>query len=343
MRMVRFLSHTTLWGWAGRLALGLLLWIATPGIAAAQHPAPPLYRFEYSQLHMGVQVRLVLYAPTESAAFEAARAAFSRVAELDQVMSDYRSTSELMRLCRRSGQGPVPVSADLFAVLEQAQRLARLSDGAFDVTAGPCIRLWRRARRSGTLPSPDSLVEARARTGWQQLRLDPATRTVHLTTPGMQLDLGGIAKGFAADEALAVLQAHGIASALVEMGGDLRLGKAPPGRDGWRVRLPNAPADRQEAMLANVAVSSSGDTEQYIEVDGLRYSHIVDPRTCSGLTDRIAVTVIAPTAFLSDGLSTTLSILGPERGQTLLHEHFPEVRAFVRHGEDARGPRQPDP
>lgn len=320
------------------VVLGLVVLLAAPSQLAAQSSEDTLSQFEYSQLHMGVQVRLVLYAPTESQAFEAAEAAFGRIAALEQVMSDYQPSSELMRLGLHAGGAPVPVSDDLFAVLQRAQRLARLSDGAFDVTVSPYVQLWRHARRTGALPHPDSLAAASRRVGWQKLHLDASTQQVHLTVPGMQLDLGGIAKGYAADEALSVLRRHGIASALLEIGGDLRVSDAPPGREGWRIRIPNAPADQQMATLTNVAVSSSGDTEQFVEVGGTRYSHIVDPRTGLGLTDRIAVTVIAPTAFLSDGLATTLSILGSDAGRTLLADHFPEARAFVRYADGTEGP-----
>ena len=167
---------------------------------------------------MGVPVRLTVYAPSEATARTACRAAFDRFAALEDVMSDYRPTSELMRLCANAGQGPQPVSDDLWRVLERAQRLARLSDGAFDVTVGPLVRLWRVARKTARLPDAPALAEAKARVGWRKVRLDPEKRTVALETPGMQLDLGGIAKGFACAEAQKALRAHGVDRALVEAG-----------------------------------------------------------------------------------------------------------------------------
>ncbi|MGI9176146.1 MAG: FAD:protein FMN transferase, partial [Rhodothermales bacterium] len=189
---------------------------------------------------MGVQVRIVLYAPGEPVAAEAARAAFGRVAALEDVMSDYRPASELMRLSAQfsdpSGGPPVPVSDDLFAVLTQAQRLARISEGAFDVTVGPHVKLWREARRTGRLPPRNVLKAAAKQVGWRHVRLDSVRQTVQLAIPGMQLDLGGIAKGYAADEAIATLTHHGIDQALVEIGGDIVVSGPPPGQTGWRIR-----------------------------------------------------------------------------------------------------------
>ena len=301
-------------------------------------------RFEYSQRHMGVQVRLVLYAPNEPAAVEAARAAFARIAELEDIMSDYRPASELMRLSARfsdaPGGPPVPVSADLFSVLAQAQHLAEVSDGAFDVTVGPYVKVWRQARKDGRLPPPAVREAAAERVGWTSVRLDSARQTVQLLAPSMQLDLGGIAKGYAADEALGVLQNHGIDRALVEIGGDVAVSGPPPGRAGWRIRIENAePGHPADTTLAHAAISSSGDTEQFVEIDGTRYSHVVDPRTGLGLTDRIAVTVVAPSATLSDGLATLLGVLGPERGAAVVEAHWPDVRFSIRRVEGGVGGR----
>lgn len=282
---------------------------------------------------MGVQARIVLYAPEAQAARTAALAAFDRLAALEDVMSDYRPASELMRLCARSGGDPVPVSDDLFAVLARAEELARLSDGAFDVTVGPYVRLWRAARRTGRMPAADALAEAAARVGWRHVVLDAAAQTVRLAVPGMQLDLGGIAKGYAIDAALAVLRAHGVDRAYVALGGDVVVGAPPPGEAGWALQVAYADTAHRHVVLAHAAISSSGDTEQFVEIDGRRYSHVVDPHTGLGLTSRVAATVVAPCATCSDGLATLLTTLGPARGLPLLEAHFPEARAYVRRVE----------
>ena len=285
---------------------------------------------------MGVQARIVLYAPDQAAAERGAVAAFDRIAALDATMSDYRRDSELMRLAERSGTGQVPVSDDLFHVLRMAKRLARLSGGAFDVTAGPLVQLWRKARDTRILPVPDTLKAARSRSGYALLRLDVEDSTATLVNNDMRLDLGGIAKGFAADEALAILRAHGLPHAMIEFGGDIVAGDAPPRErgaadtpendlTGWRI---TEPLSGRTFHLANAAISTSGDTVQFVVIDGVRYSHVLDPRTGIPLTSRIAVTVIAPEGILSDGLATMLSVLGPEAGMRLVERTWPDVQVF---------------
>jgi FAD:protein FMN transferase len=267
---------------------------------------------------MGGRVRIVVYARTEAAAERACTAAFARFAELDAIMSDYRVDSELMRLCARAGQGPVAVSGELFHVLELSQRLARLSGGAFDVTCGPLVALWREARKVGQLPDPEKMAAAQALVGYCKMHLDAAARTVELEQPGMRLDLGGIAKGYACDEAIRVLKEHGIDRALVEAGGDIAASGPPPGRGGWSIAVRGM---AQPFTLANGGLSTSGDTEQFVEIGGVRYSHVLDPRTGLGLTNPIQVTVLARDATTSDSLATALCVLGEREGRPLAARH----------------------
>lgn len=281
-------------------------------------------RFEYSQVAMGVRARIVLYAKDEATAKQAASAAFDRIAALENVMSDYRPTSELMRLCEKASGPPVHVSPDLLFILTKSQELARRSGGAFDVTVGPMVRLWRTARRSGVLPTSAEISAAQSLVGWRKITIDPKASTVRLGVPGMKLDLGGIAKGYACDEAIRVLKQQGIKSALVEMGGDIVVSGPPPGTKGWEIEVAG-----KTMILSNKAVSSSGDTEQFVEIGGKRYSHIVDPKTGLGLTNRIAVTIIAPNGVTSDGLSTAVSVLGAQKGRALL-KSYPGVTAQIR-------------
>lgn len=301
--------------------LGLLLTTlacrtAAPGDAA-------LGRFEFTEPQMGVPFRVVFYAPDPATATNAAQAVFDRIRALNDVMSDYEFDSELSRLSRSAGSGEaVPVSAELWTVLSRAQDLARRTDGAFDVTVGPCVSVWRRARRDREMPTATRLAAARAATGWQHLELDDATRIVRLRVPRMRLDLGGIAKGYAADQGLKVLADRGITRALIEGGGDLAVGEPPPGEVGWRIELPpldapGAPPQSRFVRLRQAALATSGDVFQFVEIDGVRYSHIVDPRTGLGLTNRSLVTVIAPNGLTADSLSTAISVLGPEPGRRL--------------------------
>ena len=189
----------------------VLLWLAVPRATGAKPPAET--RFEFTEPHMGTKFRIVLYAPDEATAKKASRAAFDRIAVLDAMMSDYRADSELVKLCARAGGPPVKVSEELFFVLSKAQEVSRLSEGAFDVTVGPVVQLWRLSRRTQRLPEAPVLEKAKALVGWRNVLLDPKERTVKLLKPGMQLDLGGIAKGYAGDEAQKLLKAHGITRA----------------------------------------------------------------------------------------------------------------------------------
>jgi thiamine biosynthesis lipoprotein len=297
-----------------------------------------LQRYEYKQYHMGVDVRIVVYAPTQEKAETACAAAFERFAALDTCMSDYRADSELMQLCDRAGGAPTPVSKDLFIVLQRSQEVAQRGDGAFDVTCSPIVRLWRKARKTGILPTPDEIAQARALVGWRKMRLDRRHRTVQLLLPGMKLDLGGIGKGYADDCAQAVLKKHGITRALVEAGGDIVVSDPPPGQTGWKILVENAAttADAPPLLFANCAISTSGDTEQFVEIGGHRYSHIVDPRTGQALTDRIEVTIIARDGLTSDGLSTAVSVLGPERGQELVGT-YRGAKAYIRYADRKAG------
>jgi thiamine biosynthesis lipoprotein len=295
-------------------AAGLL---AIASCAASGAAPDALERHEFSQVHMGVRVRIVAYAQSEREALGACTAAFRRFAELDDSMSDWRPASELMRLCARAGGAPVALSEDLWIVLERALALARESGGAFDPTAGACVRLWREARRTGRLPEPAEIDAALAVSGWRAVRLDPERRTVALATPGMQLDLGGIAKGYAVDQALAALRGHGIERALVEAGGEIGALAPPPGERGWRVALDGGTT----FLLANAALSTSGDAEQHFVANGQRFSHVVDPRTGWALRDSLQVTVLARDGLTADGLSTAAGVLGPAHARPLLDAH----------------------
>lgn len=316
--------------------------------------AEPVSRYEFVAPHMGTQFRLVFFAPDAATAESVARAAFARVAEINRIASDYDPESEVERLARQPVGVPFPASIELFDLLQRSQELAAGSGGAFDVTLGPVIRLWRDARRSRRLPDAMDRAAARRAIGYQKLRLDAVPRTVTLTAPGIRLDLGGIAKGFAADEALAVLARRGIRQAMVAAGGDLAIGDAPPGAEGWKIALApfgDGARDGLPLTAANVGISTSGDTEQFVAIAGVRYSHIVNPATGLGLTARAAVTVIAENATLSDGWATACSVLAataPEKiggcagGSVRVIVFRPDEQGNIRretYGSEPRGVR----
>jgi FAD:protein FMN transferase len=285
---------------------------------------------EFSQVHMGMPVRLVLHAASPDAARLAAGAAFERIAALDRMMSDYRDDSELRRLDARPLEW-IPVSEELFAVLTRAVEIAEATGGAFDPTVAPLVALWRDARKSGRLPERSRLEAARALVGWRDIHFDSSRRAIRLGRAGMRLDLGGIAKGYILQEALRTLRAHGVDSALLEAGGDIVVGDAPPGRPGWRIDTPSAdPAftDRA-AKLCNAALATSGPTSQFVELDGVRYSHVVDPRTGLGVTNHVVARVIAEEGATADALATALTVVGPKGAGAILRR-FPDVRIDLR-------------
>ena len=301
----------------------LLVFIA--GVLRAEE----LQKFVFEKPEMGVGFRISIFSKSEAAAKAAGEAAFARIKALNAVFSDYEEDSELTKLSRTSGSGhAVKVSEPLWRVLSRAQLLAEDSGGAFDVTGGPLTALWRRARRSHEFPAPARIAELRARVGWRKLKLDPSAKTATLTTPDMRLDLGAIAKGYACDEALRVLSESGHRIALVAGAGDMSAGDPPPGRKGWRITV--EPLDAEGGAkkpagivveLANAAIATSGDRFQRLDLDGKRYSHILDLRTGQPLTDHGLVTVIARDGLTADSLATALSVLGPVEGAKLLDGH----------------------
>jgi thiamine biosynthesis lipoprotein len=270
--------------------------------------APALQRFAFTEPVMGTTFRVVLYAPNEAAARIGARAAFDRIEQLDAMMTDYDENSELMKLCAKAGGPAVKVSDELFDILDKARDFNLKTQGAFDVTVGPVVRLWRKARADGKPPDPANIAKAMELVGADKLVLDPKEHTVQLLKSGMKLDLGGIAKGYAVDKALEVLKAKGFIQALVAGGGDIGLADPPPGKSGWTIDiLPLDKAKRDNPVrlvLKQAGISTSGDEEQYLEAaGGKRYSHIVDPRTGKALEGRSSVTVYAPNCTSSDALA----------------------------------------
>lgn len=302
-----------------------------------------LQRFEYVAPKMGTVFRIVLYAPDKAVADSAADAAWARVDQLNALLSDYDPSSELSKLGQRTLDGPmtepVPVSADFFRILQRSIEAAKLSDGTFDITVGPLTQLFRRSRRLETKPTPERIAEARKSVGYQFIKLDPDHHAVQLLTAKMRLDVGGIAKGFTSVEVLKLLRERfGITRALCGAAGDIAVGDPPPGKPGWVVALQNLDATANSrgayVQLHNYGVSTSGDTERFVIIDGVRYSHIIDPRTGLSLTNRIGCSAIAPDDTIADWLAAACCILGPEKGLDLI-ERTPGAAARITKVEGA--------
>jgi len=322
----------------------LAVWMVCGKEVAASPPGPAAAtRVSQTQRLMGVPWTITVYAASEAVGDAAIAAGSAEVARLEQILSDYDPQSELSRLSAVAPTAaPEHVSDDLWRVLERAVEIRDASDGAFDPTVGPLTSLWRQARRSGRLPLSGKLAAAREAVGRETLRLAPDTRGVVLTQPAMRLDLGGIGMGYAVDRAVEVLNRHGITSAMIDASGDIAVTAAPPGTAGWRISVAplrppgngTVPGDTGEhLMLTQAAVTTSGDAFQAVEIDGRRYSHIVDPRTGLGVAGPAAVTVMAPDCTTADALATAASVLGPERAAPVI-AGFPGCAArFVWQGD----------
>lgn len=292
-------------------------------------------RHTFQSFHMGSMFTIVVYAGERSLAEKASNAAFDRIEELNSIMSDYMEDSELNRLSRRSGSGEeVQVSEPLFEVMKEAKRVSEMTDGLFDVTIGPLTKYWReiRAMSEPALPEADTLKNLLDRVGYQYVKLDESRQTVELLKPGMRLDLGGIAKGYAAEEALNVLEQFGIRSALVDAGGDMAVGAPPPGSGYWEVALPKGQVDGEKRYITlnlyETNVTTSGDMYQYVEIDGQRYSHILNPRTGLGVTDPIQATVVAGRGVLADALASAVALMDPDFGIMFIN-NLEETEAII--------------
>ena len=286
-------------------------------------------RYTYSTQKMGSPFNLVLYADTKQIADSAAQESFRLVDSINLICSDYDSTSELFKL-RYSVVGlPVRVSPILFELLYVAKAANKDAYGSFDITVGPLSRLWRNARKSQQFPTNGAINTARNRIGFNKVQLDSAAQTITFLQPNMQLDMGAIAKGYAADMVLALLQSHGITNALVDAGGDMVVAGMPPQKKGWTIGI-NVPGQQEQLLepkliLSNKAVATSGDAFQYMLHEGKKYGHIIDPRTGYGVTFQRNVTVVAPDATTADWLATACSILTLNQVKILAKKYKSEV------------------
>ncbi len=271
---------------------------------------------------MGTIFEIEAYGSDPERTAAAVEEAFAAIRHADAVLSDYRDDSELSLLNREGAQGFVPLSSDLFEVLQTSAAYSRLTDSAFDVTVGPLVDLWRRASKQDRWPEDKELSRALSVTGWSRLRFDESWQAAQFERPGMRVDFGGIGKGWAVDLAAEVLRRHGIERALISSGTSsiYALG-APPGQTAWKIAIRHpldADAILAVAALQDESLSTSASYEQDSEIGGRPYSHILDPRTGLPVTTMWSTTVVAPTATESDALSTATFVLGLERSERLL-------------------------
>lgn len=260
---------------------------------------------------MGTEARVVLYAADELQARKAAEAAFGRIADIEDVLSDYRVDSEVVQLREAPIGVWIKVSDDLNQTLCIAESVREWTGGAFDVRCGRATQLWRHTRSLGQ--SPAALPPAQMAT----LEMDRTNTRIRLHEPMPWLDFGGIGKGWAADEAMHVLAQHGVSRAMVDIGGDIALGAAPPGHDGWRIQRSGT---SQGWVLADCGVATSGDREQHIDGPEGFWSHLWDPRSGLWVGRHPDVTIIAPTAALADALASAACVMGAADLRVIVQE-----------------------
>ncbi len=282
-----------------------------------------LKRYTFTESKMGSPFMLVMYCADSLQAAKLAGNSFKLVDSFNNIFSDYNNSSELMQLNATAGSNtaPVKVSPALMEILLQSKNAFAESNGSFDITIGPLVKLWRSARKTKQLPDKEKIAAAKNLTGFESLIIDSVEKTAILTKQGMSLDLGGIAKGWIAQKVIDFLHTQHIANALADAGGDIVMSTAPPGTQGWTIGV-NIPEKQEELLdqsllLQNKAVATSGDAYQYVEKDGIRYSHIVDPHTGYGVTFQRNVTVIAKDGATADWLATACSILPIKKAKKL--------------------------
>ena len=280
-----------------------------------------LKRYSFTQPKMGSPFTIVMYCSDSATAAELADKSFYLVDSFVHIFSDYDSTSELMQLCAAAGSRQY-VSADLMDILKRAKAAADKTNGAFDITIGPLIKLWRKARKTKQFPAQAQIDSIRKYVGYQKVELDTLNNSVMLTQKGMSLDLGGIAQGWIAQKVMGFLSSQHITSALVNASGDIVVSDAPPGASGWIIGI-NVPEEADDLLprsllLKSKSVTTSGDVFQFIEKDGKRYSHITDPGTGYGVTSQRNVTVIADNGTDADWLATACSILPVKKAKKLV-------------------------
>ena len=261
-------------------------------------------------------------------------------------MSHYKDESPLSLVNREAAQHPVGVDDELFAFLGECLRYSRESEGAFDVTVGPLMKAWGFFRGEGRLPTPDDLAVARSRVGYTHVHLDPSRRTVSFARPGVELDLGGIAKGYAIERMAAILRQHRVSAALLSSGGStLYAIGAPPGRDGWEVELQDPRGSGRVVLaigLKDEALSIAGSIEKSFERDGRLYSHIMDPRLGQPAQGLLTVAVRTASATAGDALDNAFFVLGVEGTRSLL-KRLPPTEAILFLPAAGRRPRDGSP
>ena len=285
-------------------------------------PTTELVHYEDNRVSMACTYTIEVYGEAAQPLAQIVNDALDEVDRIDRLMSHYKSDSPLSQLNRQAGQKPVSVSDELFDFLAECLRYSRASDGAFDVTVGPLMKAWGFFRGEGRMPTDSELATARSNIGYQHVMLDPERKTVFFAQPGLELDLGGIAKGYAVDRVVALLKQRGITRALVSAGGSTIYGLgSPPKLAGWEIKLRDPLHAEKSAFsvwLRDQALSVSGSYEKFFELHGKRYSHVMDPRTGRPVPGVLSVAVLSDTGTAGDALDNVFYVLGLAKSRRVL-------------------------
>ena len=272
-----------------------------------------------SRYVMGTSITVEAYGGTESVRASAIEEAFAAFNEIDRLMSNYRDDSELSQINRLAAAQSVPLSAPMFSVLQAAQRVSAMSSGAFDVTIEPIVRLWGLYDKVAHVPTAAEFAGVRPLVDYRNLVIDQAQHTVRFARAGVSIDLGGIAKGFAVEVAANALRARGL-SGLIDAGGNQYLLGTPPGKTSWTTGIRNAEGER---LLLGVletgetSISTSANYSTFVELNGRKYGHIIDPRTLRPSDASLSVTIVSRDGTMADALSKAVFILGHDAGLKL--------------------------
>ena len=290
------------------------------------------------QIIMGTFAHVVAVAKDTGTAKKCVQAALEEIRKVDKLMSDYKSDSEISRVNREAYEKALQVSDSTYEVLQRSIEFSEMTDGAFDITVGPLVALFREAKENKLAPTKEKIALASSKVGFEKLKLDSENKTVQFSDKGMLLDLGGIAKGYAIDKAIEAAQSNGAIGAMVDIGGDVRCFGLPPiGRNHWLIGLqdPNSAIEGISGgglmlvlKVTNAAVATSGDYQQFVIIEGKRYSHIMDRRTGTSAENLSSVTIFADNATDADALATAVSVMGAEKGLALI-EKLPGTEAIL--------------
>lgn len=292
-------------------------------------------RFKESKFLMGTMVEITAIG-SKSDCQQAVKLAFEEFKRIDNLMSVYDKDSEISRINRAAGESAVQVSADTLAVIDQSLRFARLTGGALDITIAPLMELWGFRNAATRVPLDGELKEKLSLVDYKEVIVDADRSTVKLGSPGMQIDVNGIAKGYAVDRAILLLKDAGLRSALVNAGGDIYGLGSPPGKGSWRIgiRHPRRIAELLGTLeLKDKAVATSGDYENSFQVDGKRYCHIMDASTGQPVEGIMSVTIVANSTVEADALATAVFPLGAANGMKLI-ENLEGVEGLIVTGEE---------